>query len=77
MAGEIDSKLPAWRAGGPDALTRAGELLALRTFHGALFGTAYNTSYLIVVGEAPPLGQRRSLRGQPAAAAARRCRGAC
>jgi hypothetical protein len=58
MAGQISSKLPAYRASGSVAIARAAELLRLETFHGSVFGAAYNTSYLIVVGEPQPLGQR-------------------
>lgn len=58
MAAELDSKLLALKTGGDAALERLDAVLRAATFHGAVFGTAYNTSYLIVVGEPSPLGQR-------------------
>jgi hypothetical protein len=46
-------------AAGPEAVTqRLGQTLRLPTFHGSVFGLAYNSAYLIVVGEKPPVGRR-------------------
>jgi hypothetical protein len=59
LADELRPKTRVLEAGGGDAALGAmAAQLRVPTFHGAVYGLAYNTSYLIVVGEPPPLGQR-------------------
>jgi hypothetical protein len=58
MAVEMRSAVPALAAGGAALRDRLGQALCTPTFYGAVYGLAYNTSYLIVVGEPAPLGQR-------------------
>lgn len=55
---DLATTLAALNAGGTTALDRLAELLRLPAFHGALLGTAYNTGYLVVIGERPPIGNR-------------------
>jgi hypothetical protein len=58
LAGDLGATSSALSAGGRATLDRLAEMLRVPALRGALLGTAYNTGYLIVIGEAPPLGNR-------------------
>lgn len=58
LAADLGSTSASVNAGGKQALARLAEVLRVPAFRGALMGTAYNTGYLVVIGEAPPLGNR-------------------
>jgi hypothetical protein len=58
LVADLEATVSALAAGGDAVLDRLAHMLRVPAFHGALLGTAYNTGFLIVIGEESPVGNR-------------------